>query len=102
MTMAASIEARMPFIDYELAAFLSSLPDSFRIRSKAGSVTQKWILREAMRDVLPPAILSRQEANFRVPTGLWFRTTLKGYVYETLLKTSSHTRAFYRREALKA
>jgi asparagine synthase (glutamine-hydrolysing) len=97
MTMAASIEARMPFVDYELAAFLSSLPDSFRIRDRR----QKWLLHEAMREVLPRAVMSRHNTGFRVPVGTWFSTTLKDYVYENLLGSSSRTRDFYRRNALQ-
>jgi asparagine synthase (glutamine-hydrolysing) len=97
MTMAGSIEARMPFMDHELAAFMSALPDNFRIR---GGV-QKWILREAMREILPPEILGRRKIGFRVPVSLWFRTTLKDYVYDALLGASSRTRDFYRREALQ-
>ena len=97
MTMAGSIEARMPFMDHELAAFMSTLPDQYRIHNG----TQKWILREAMRDILPPEILGRRKVGFRVPVSLWFQTTLKGYVYENLLGPSSRTRDFYRRDALQ-
>ena len=97
LTMASSVEARMPFVDYELATFISSLPDSFRIRGR----TQKWLLHEAMRDVLPPAVLAPQNVGFSVPVGLWFRTILKDYVYEHLLSTSSRTRDFYRRDVLQ-
>ncbi|MGH8642692.1 MAG: asparagine synthase (glutamine-hydrolyzing), partial [Burkholderiales bacterium] len=49
MTMAASIEARVPFLDHELAAYVSSLPDEFRVRGLRG----KWILRAAGRQLLP-------------------------------------------------
>ena len=49
MTMAASIEARVPFLDHELAAFVSALPDRFRVRGRR----TKWILREAARHLLP-------------------------------------------------
>jgi asparagine synthase (glutamine-hydrolysing) len=49
MTMAASLEARMPFMDHELADFVSTLPDKLRVRGH----TTKWILREAMRRLLP-------------------------------------------------
>jgi asparagine synthase (glutamine-hydrolysing) len=97
MTMAASIEARMPFMDHELAGFMTSLPDNFRIR---GGV-QKWILRQAMRDILPPEILARHKVGFRVPVSLWFRTTLKDYVRENLLGASSRSRTFYRPEKLQ-
>src|SRR5205085_9906682 len=46
MTMAASLEARMPFLDHRLVGFASKLPDSMRIRGLTG----KWLLRESMRD----------------------------------------------------
>lgn len=96
MTMAASIEGRMPFMDHELADFMTALPDKYRIR---GSV-QKWILREAMKPILPAEILTRRKVGFRVPVSRWFRTTLKDYVYDHLLGNDSLTRSFYKREVL--
>jgi asparagine synthase (glutamine-hydrolysing) len=96
MTMAGSIEARMPFMDHELAGFMSALPDRYRIHNGA----QKWILREAMRDILPAEIIGRRKVGFRVPVSLWFRTTLKDYVYENLLGASSRTKGLYRAAAL--
>lgn len=96
MTMAASIEGRMPFMDHELAEFMTRLPDRYRIR---GGV-QKWILREAMKPILPPEILTRRKVGFRVPVSRWFRTTLKEYVYDHLLGTNSLTRDFYNRPIL--
>ena len=87
MTMAASIEARMPFMDIDLARFMSSLPDNYRIR---GRVT-KWILREAMKNVLPQEILSRPKVGFRVPVNVWFQTTMKDYLLEHLLGENSIT-----------
>jgi asparagine synthase (glutamine-hydrolysing) len=97
MTMAASIEARMPFMDHELAAFMSTLPDRYRICNG----TQKWILRESMRDILPSEILGRRKVGFRVPVSVWFRTSLKDYVYDNLMGPSSRSRGFYQQAALK-
>ena len=97
MTMAASIEARMPFMDHELAALVSSLPDSCRIQKGV----QKWILRAAMRDVLPPEILGRRKVGFRVPVSVWFQSTLKDYVHDHLLGADSRTRALYQREKIE-
>ena len=96
MTMAASIEARMPFMDHELAAFISALPDHSRVR---GRVT-KSILREAMKRVLPPAILDRPKVGFRVPVNEWFRTSMREYLYEHLLGAGSRTTGYYRQPAL--
>ncbi len=97
MTMAASLEARMPFMDHELAAFVSGLPDEWRVQG----FTTKRILREAMRRVLPAAILERPKVGFRVPVNEWFRGSLLGLLREYLTGTGSRTRGYYRAEALQ-
>jgi asparagine synthase (glutamine-hydrolysing) len=96
MTMAASLEARMPFLDQELAQFVSQLPDRFRVR---GRVT-KWILREAARTLIPKAILERPKVGFRVPVNEWFRGRLRGYLTDHLLGSDSRTRDYYRNAVL--
>ena len=96
MTMAASLEARMPFVDPELAAFVSALPDRYRVR---GTRT-KWILREAMRRILPKAILERPKVGFRVPVNEWFRGRMREYLCDHLTGPESATRKYYRRREL--
>jgi asparagine synthase (glutamine-hydrolysing) len=96
MTMAASIEARMPFMDTKLAEFISRHQDSCRIRRGES----KWLLRRAMEPILPPDILHRAKVGFRVPVNLWFRTVLKDYIRDLLLGPESLTRDYYRRDAL--
>ena len=90
MTMAAGIEARMPFLDHELVALVASMPDSVRIRNGE----QKWILREAMRHILPTEILTRPKIGLRIPVAGWFRDSLRGFVFDKLLSTSSLTRRY--------
>jgi asparagine synthase (glutamine-hydrolysing) len=97
MTMAASIEARMPYMDHELAAYVSSLPDRYRLRG----MTSKWILRQAMQRVLPKAILERPKVGFRLPVNLWFRGPLRDYLRESLTGPSSLTSGYYRTHALR-
>jgi asparagine synthase (glutamine-hydrolysing) len=97
MTMAASLEARMPFMDHQLAAFVSRLPDEWRVRG----LTTKRILREAMRRVLPAAILERPKIGFRVPVNAWFRGSMRGYLTEHLLGADSRTRDYYQPQALR-
>ncbi|WP_215409724.1 asparagine synthase (glutamine-hydrolyzing) [Janthinobacterium sp. JC611] len=97
MTMAASLEARMPFMDHELAAYVSSLPDDYRVRGR----TTKWILREAMKQLLPQAILERPKVGFRVPVNEWFRGPMKDYLYEHLTAAESRTRHYYHAAALQ-
>ena len=96
MTMAASLEARMPFMDHELAAFVSGLPDAYRVKGR----TTKWILREAMKRLLPAEILERPKVGFRVPVNEWFRGPMREYLYDHLTGDDSRTRAYYHRPAL--
>lgn len=96
MTMAASIEARMPFMDHELAAFVAQLPDEWRIRGR----TTKRILREAMTRLLPPHILERPKVGFRVPVNEWFRGPMRNYLRDHLTGPDSRTSGYYRSDAL--
>jgi len=69
MSMAASIESRVPFLDHIFAQWVADLPLSFKLRG----TTTKWILREAMRGRLPDPILGRRKMGFPVPVGAWLR-----------------------------
>jgi asparagine synthase (glutamine-hydrolysing) len=80
MTMAASIEARMPFMDDRLASTIARLDDSNRTRFGG----QKRVLRQAFRDILPREILHRPKVGFRVPINEWFRGRMKDYVFDHL------------------
>ena len=91
MTMAASIEARVPFLDHEFAAFASSLPDRYRVRGLHG----KWILRAAVRRLLPERILARPKVGFRVPVSDWLRGDMRDYLLDHLQSASSRTRTYY-------
>jgi len=73
MGMAASVEARVPYLDTELAAFAWRLPERQKIRGRRG----KWLLREAMRGVLPPAVLERPKTGFGAPVRQWMRRELR-------------------------
>jgi len=89
ITMAASIEARMPFMDIDLARLLARLPDRWRIRG----TTQKFILRRAMEKILPAIVLERPKVGFRVPINEWFRGPMRGFVHELIDAPGSLTRA---------
>lgn len=81
MSMSASIESRVPFLDHELVEFAVRLPPERKVRGR----TTKWVLREAMRGVLPPEILDRPKMGFPVPFGRWARAAYGPYVRELLL-----------------
>ena len=98
MTMAASIESRVPFLDHEFAQYVSSLPDDYRVRR----LRSKWILREACRDLLPQRILERPKVGFRVPVNKWFRADMRDYLLEHLKSANSLTRQYYDAAVLDA
>lgn len=85
MSMAASIEARNPFMDTELAAFSASLPDEWRIKR---TITKR-IIREALGPRLPEGALNRKKIGFRMPVAEWFRGPLKDPAREILLSSDS-------------
>ena len=96
MTMAASIESRVPFLDHRLAEFVSKLPDELRVRG----LKTKWILREAAKQLLPERILTRPKVGFRVPVNEWFRGEMRDYLEDHLRGAHSLTGAYYDRKAL--
>jgi asparagine synthase (glutamine-hydrolysing) len=81
MSMAASIESRVPFLDHPLVEFTARLPERLKLRGG----TTKYILREAMRDVLPSEILTRGKMGFPVPIGAWLRGPYRKIVDELVL-----------------
>ncbi|WP_177419453.1 asparagine synthase (glutamine-hydrolyzing) [endosymbiont of Lamellibrachia barhami] len=97
MTMAASLEARMPFMDHNLAAYISSLPDDCRIRNG----TTKWLLREGMKQILPESILERPKVGFRVPVNEWFQGPMRDYLCDHILSADSRTAAYFNRPVLE-
>jgi asparagine synthase (glutamine-hydrolysing) len=73
MSMAASLEARVPLLDHHIVEFAVSLPSALKMRDGTG----KWILREAIRDLVPASVLSKPKRGFGVPLRRWFREDLR-------------------------
>jgi asparagine synthase (glutamine-hydrolysing) len=88
MSMAASIESRVPFLDHKLVEFCASLPEHMKLRG----ATTKYILRESMKGLLPQAILSRPKMGFPVPIGAWFRGAFRDVVDEYVLSERAVSR----------
>lgn len=79
-SMAASLEVRAPFLDYEFVDFVNSIHYSRKIHG----LTAKYLLKELMRSKLPPEIVYRKKQGFGVPLSAWFAGELKPFVLETL------------------
>jgi asparagine synthase (glutamine-hydrolysing) len=73
MSMAHSIESRVPLLDHALVEFAVRLPLRFKIRDGE----RKWLFRRVAARVLPPAVLSKRKQGFGVPLGVWFRGQLR-------------------------
>jgi len=72
MSMAASIESRVPFLDHKVVEFAASLPARYKLRFSSG----KYLLRKAMARDLPPEVLRRNKKGFPTPIRPWLRNQL--------------------------
>ena len=97
MSMAHSIESRVPLLDNEVVEFAFSLPSSFKI--KAGR--RKHILKEAAATLLPRDILDRPKQGFGVPLSVWFRGNLRELFADTLLSDRTLTRGYFEERFLR-
>lgn len=91
MSMAASLESRVPFLDHELVEFTAKMPLNLKLRGK----DTKWILREAMKGILPPDILSREKMGFPVPIGSWLRNEFRHLIEEFVLSERALSRGIF-------
>jgi asparagine synthase (glutamine-hydrolysing) len=88
MSMAASIESRVPFLDHQLVEHVVRTPARFKIRG----LTTKVLLREAVRDRIPKEILHRRKLGFPVPFGRWAREQFAPFVRGTVLGPRARAR----------
>jgi asparagine synthase (glutamine-hydrolysing) len=93
MSMAHSIESRVPLLDNEVVAFASTLPAGFKIKDGR----RKHVLKEVAAKLLPSEILNRSKQGFGVPLGAWFRGSLRELFADTLLSATSATREYFQR-----
>src|SRR6185503_6950199 len=98
MSMATSVESRVPFLDHKLVEFTCSLPERLKLRGG----TTKYILREAMKGVLPEAILSRSKMGFPVPIAAWFRGAYKSVIDEYVLSDRACSRGIFDADFVKS
>ena len=97
MSMAASIESRVPFLDHVLVEFATRIPREVQIHGLAG----KRILKKAVEDLLPHEILYRQKLGFPTPWSGWLAGSRLETIREMLLEPRSLQRGYFRRDAIE-
>ena len=96
MSMAASIEARVPLLDHRLVEFAAGLPASLKVRT----LGTKGLLRRALAPDLPAATLARPKRAFLVPLGAWLGGEVRELLHDTLGSSVARTRGLVRPKAV--
>lgn len=91
MTMATSLEARVPLLDHELIEFVQKIPPELKLK---GTET-KYIFKKAMEGIVPNEILYREKQGFGVPIGEWINSQLRERIRETLLEKRTMSRGYF-------
>jgi asparagine synthase (glutamine-hydrolysing) len=91
MSMAKSLELRVPFLDYRLIEYAATIPSRYKLRG----ATTKYILKAMLKDVVPPWVLDRKKMGFPTPLSLMFRKQLSGYVRDTLTDATIRRRGYF-------
>jgi asparagine synthase (glutamine-hydrolysing) len=97
MSMAASIESRVPFLDHKLVEFSTALPDRLKLRGW----TTKYILRQSTKGLVPESILRRAKMGFPVPLTRWFRGQFRPLLDEFVLGERAVARGLFQPDFLK-
>lgn len=84
MSMAHSLEARVPFLDGEMVEYAFSIPSSLKLKGRV----KKYIFKKALSGLLPDRIIHRKKAGFSIPAGKWLKGELKSFAREVLSPTA--------------
>jgi len=95
MSMAVSLEARVPLLDHRIVEFAATIPSSLKVKGDG-----KWIMREAVRDLLPDRVFQKSKQGFAVPLKPWFRKELHHRI-EQLTEASSPLSRWIDAEAVR-
>lgn len=98
MSMAHSIEARVPFLDHKLIEFVQTIPSTLKLR---GRMT-KHILKQAVRGLVPDQIIDRPKQGFGVPIAKWLNNELREMLHDTLTDSRTRQRGYFNQQAVEA
>ncbi len=97
MTMANSLELRVPFLDHKILEFAASLPGKYKVHG----FTTKYILKRVLSNRVPQEILNRKKVGFPVPYNAWLRTDLKDWIRDLLLDRETLQRGYFNRNCIE-
>jgi asparagine synthase (glutamine-hydrolysing) len=97
-TMMASLEARVPLLNVDFVEHVSRLPIDLKLRG----LRSKWILKQALRGILPAEIVDRPKKGFGIPVARWFRGPLKELLLDTLNRDAVRRHGLFRWEPIQA
>ena len=89
-SMMHSLEVRVPLLDHKVLEFVSRIPFEYKLRGRVG----KWILKESVRDLLPPETLARRKQGFGVPLEHWFNGSFGQVARDVLLDARARERGW--------
>lgn len=98
MTMANSVELRVPLLDHKLLEFAAALPDEYKVNGRK----TKYILKETLRPHIPAAIIDRKKAGFPVPIESWINTDLREFFSDILTDSRTISRGYWKRSGIEA
>ncbi len=97
MTMANSIELRVPLLDHKVLEFAAGLPDNLKVRA----FTTKFIAKKVLERRVPETILNRRKTGFPVPYASWLRTDMREWLVDLLMDRQTLERGYFNRKAIE-
>lgn len=91
MTMATSLEGRVPFLDHELVEFAATIPSKYKVHG----FDLRHVQKEAFREILPPEIMKKKKRGFGCPIGRWVKDDLHEYIHDLLSEETVKRRGYF-------
>ncbi len=96
MSMAHSLESRVPLLDHKLIEFATTIPSHLKLNG----LTTKYILKQAVTGLIPDEIIQRRKQGFDVPIREWFKHDLRELLHDTLLDRKTRERGYFNERAI--
>ena len=97
MSMAASLEARVPLLDHKLIEYVQKIPSHLKLKG----LETKYIFKKAMEGIVPNEILYRAKQGFGVPIEEWINNQLRTRIHETLLESKTLERGYFEKSYIQ-